>query len=109
MIFYYIRSVEPSSVLSLDSLGHSAPVRTVREAVNIVSSKDEGQDQDLLAANEDQFNRANRAFALYSGLLAAKTTSTITTATVSVTAIKKTITLNAGASLLCLPSGFSVC
>ena len=100
--------MEPSAVPSYDSLGY--PLRPVREAINIVSSIEEGTAQDdEFILNEEQINRANRAFGLYSGLFVSTTTSTITTATVSVTVTKKTITLNVGANLLCLPSGFSVC
>nr|CAH0102130.1 unnamed protein product [Daphnia galeata] len=89
-----VQSVEPSAALTLDSLSDSA--RSARDSVTIVSSL------------EDRSNRrAGARFIGLNALLTLTTTSTLTTATISVTSSRKTVTI--GSSLLCLPSGINLC
>ncbi|KAI9563725.1 hypothetical protein GHT06_011189 [Daphnia sinensis] len=92
-----VERVEPSAVLQLESLSDVNNAKAAQDSVTIVSSLDDGIN-----------NRAAGArFIGLNALLTLTTTSTLTTATISVTESRKTVTLGSG--LLCLPSGIKLC
>uniref|UniRef100_A0A0N8E7Z3 Uncharacterized protein n=1 Tax=Daphnia magna TaxID=35525 RepID=A0A0N8E7Z3_9CRUS len=92
-----VERVEPSAVLQLESLSGVNTAKAAQDSVTIVSSLDDGNS-----------SRASGArFIGLNALLTLTTTSTLTTATISVTESRKTVTL--GTSLLCLPSGIKLC
>ncbi|XP_057378711.1 uncharacterized protein LOC130700747 [Daphnia carinata] len=92
-----VERVEPSAVLQLESLSDVNNAKAAQDSVTIVSSLDDGNNS----------RAAGARFIGLNALLTLTTTSTLTTATISVTESRKTVTL--GSSLLCLPSGIKLC
>lgn len=89
--------MEPSAILKLESLSDVDAAKAAQNSVTIVSSLEDGNN-----------NRAAGArFIGLNALLTLTSTSTLTTAVITVTESRKTVSL--GSSLLCLPSGIKLC